>query len=177
MSAGTAPPRLVVVAGIGNRMRHDDGAGPAAAERAAGAGAGGGRPAVEVIGPLGEPLDLLNQWDAADLAIVVDAVRSGARAGTVTLTYLGTDDGALEEPGRAKPSTHGLGLGDVYRIALATGAAPARVALIGIEGRDFSAGEGLSPEVDAGASRAAGLVARLAGTNCPRARRLRPANS
>ncbi len=70
----------VVIAGIGNDMRHDDGAGALVAARALevlGPAAGPGK---EIDGALSselrEPLDLLGNWDEADLAIVIDAVRS-----------------------------------------------------------------------------------------------------
>lgn len=153
----------VVLAGIGNEMRHDDGAGPVVVARAARlAPMGAGAPFAAFETSLSEPLDLLGYWDGADLAIVVDAVRSGAVPGTVTLTWF--EDGAvtLRRVGRPRPSTHGLGVADVYYLARELGLAPCRVALVGIEGQDFSHGEGLSDLVDYGADKAANLVLDLA---------------
>ncbi|HTW08831.1 MAG TPA: hydrogenase maturation protease [Acidimicrobiales bacterium] len=172
----TAAARLVV-AGIGNEMRGDDGAGPAAVERALlqGVASAEGR-AVAVVGPLVGPLDLLDQWEGAEIAVVVDAMRSGSPVGTVTLTYLDAADPEgraangdatsppthrASEGGLSRPGTHGLSFGDVYRIALQTGSAPTRVALICIEGRDFSLGAGMSAEVDAAASRVADIIVGL----------------
>jgi Ni,Fe-hydrogenase maturation factor len=79
----------------------------------------------------------------------------------VTLTWF--EDGAvtLRLAGR-RPGTHGLGVADVYRLAHELGLAPRRVALVGVEGRDFSHGEGLSELVDCGADKAANLVLELA---------------
>jgi hypothetical protein len=51
---------------------------------------------------------------------------------------------------------------DVYCLAHELGLAPRRVALVGVEGQDFSHGEGLSEPVDCGADRAATLVLELA---------------
>ncbi len=139
----------VVVAGIGNTLRRDDGAGPAIVERLEQLLSSPCRPAItaenEVIcaGPFGEPLDLLGCWDGADLALVVDAVRSGAHPGTLTLTWVDAPEGAGQPP-----STHGLSILDVYRLAGVLGQAPARLALLGIEGEDFDHGEGLSQAVE-----------------------------
>ena len=160
-------PRRVVVAGIGNLMRHDDAVGPLVARRVAerfegAAGADAASPGkdldVAFASPLGEPLELLGKWDGADLAVVVDAVRSGAPAGTVTLDWLGP--GGLEAVAgdRRSPSTHGLGVADVFRLASTLGQAPARVALVGVEGADFSFGEGLSAPVAAGLREAVELA-------------------
>jgi hydrogenase maturation protease len=113
-------------------------------------------------GPVNEPLDLLDDWAGEDLAIVVDAVRSGAPPGTVSLTWLEQLSDVLLPAGCARASTHGLGVADVFRLACEIGLAPQRVALIGVEGQDFSHGEGLSTAVEAGAARAVALVVDLA---------------
>jgi hydrogenase maturation protease len=162
-----------VFAGIGNSMRHDDGAGPAAASRAAelararlaasnGAPPGGRELVTLLASPLTEPLDLLDNWQETDLAVVVDAVRSGDAPGTVTVTWLERPgDGPRPLTGN-RPSTHGLGVADVYRLAHEIGIAPRRVAVVGIEGDDFSHGEGLTPAVEEGATKAAALLLQIA---------------
>jgi hydrogenase maturation protease len=112
---------------------------------------------------LTEPLDLLEVWEGTDLAVVVDAIRSGAPAGTVTLSWLDAQGSAPIRVARAdRASTHGLGVADVYTLACELGSAPRRVAIVGIEGGDFSNGEGLSAPVEQAVSRAAGLVVELA---------------
>ena len=87
-------------------------------------------PAVVDIGPAAEPLDLLGRWDAADLAVVIDAIRSGAVPGTVRVVDLTATSG---EDDRAT-STHGIGLRGVLRLAQVVGDAPGRVVVVGIEG-------------------------------------------
>jgi hydrogenase maturation protease len=101
------------------------------------------------LGPIADPLDLLGLWDDADLAVVIDAVRTGAEPGTVRMIELGARPTADAE-GPTPPagsSTHGIGLTGVLRLARAVGRAPRRVVVVGIEGGDFGQGEGLTPEV------------------------------
>ncbi len=168
----------VVIAGIGNDMRHDDGAGALVAARALevlGPAAGPGK---EIDGALSselrEPLDLLGNWDEADLAIVIDAVRSRAEPGTLSLTWFGGEAPGCQMDGPSASiseavavgrgqlaSTHGLGVVGVYRLARAMGHPPRRVVVLGIEGQDFSQGEGLSASVSAVIDNAAAIVVDL----------------
>jgi hydrogenase maturation protease len=151
----------VVIAGLGSEYRRDDGVGPLVARRVA-----------ELVGssidvgPLSDPLDLLGPWDQADLAVVVDAVRSGMAPGTVRCVELasqpvsnrgdgigavlaGEDRGGPGAHGGPATSTHGIGLAGVLRLARAVGRAPTRVVVVGIDGQDFGSGIGLTPEVEA----------------------------
>jgi hydrogenase maturation protease len=156
----------ILVAAMGSEYRRDDGAGLAAARRVAArfasrdAGSTGGS-GIEVVS-VHDPLELLGRWDAAELAVVLDASRSGAPPGTVRVV-------ALEEVERAgtggRRSTHGIGVEEVLRLARTLRCAPAKVVLVGIEGEDFGKGEGLSPAVlegvEAAAERVLGLVEEL----------------
>ena len=78
----------VLVAGLGNEYRSDDGAGPAVAAYVS------ERMSKVVSKVISEPLDLIGAWDDADLAVVVDATRSGSPPGTVQLVDLGTGEDA-----------------------------------------------------------------------------------
>ena len=49
----------------------------------------------------------------------------------------------------SRSSTHSFGVAEAVELARALGRLPARVVVFGIEGRDFTPGEGLSPDVDA----------------------------
>lgn len=159
MSAA-APGEAVVVLGIGNEHRHDDGAGIAVARRAARAAGLTGE-----VEPLGEPLDLLGRWDGAALAVVVDATRSGAEPGTIHLIELTGPGKPATAPERRRgggaTSTHGLGVADVLALARALETAPRRVVLVGIEGADFSHGQGCGPQVAEALEGAAAVVAAL----------------
>ncbi len=153
----TGQAALVVVAGLGSEYRHDDGAGPLVAARAV-EEAGAGRD----IGPIVDPLDLLGIWDGADLAVVVDTVRSGAEPGTLHVVELGCEAGAGVPDDRSGPtSTHGIGLTGVLRLARAVGHAPGRVVVVGVEGTSFDRGTGLSPAVAAALPAAVRRVVEL----------------
>ncbi len=169
----------VVVIGIGSGGRHDDGVGPVVSARAAGLSR------ARDVGPVVDPLDLLGRWDGATLAIVVDAIRSGANPGTIRIVELDVppaaakgrgamarmpatgDPGASHEGREPKPtSSHGIGLVETLQLARAVGQAPARVVVVGIEGQDFSQGIGLSPPVRAAVPAAVRGVVRVV-EECP----------
>ncbi len=155
----TGSARQVVVVGLGSEYRGDDGAGPVVAARAVEAAGAGSD-----IGPMTDPLDLLGAWDRADLAIVVDAVRSGAAAGTLHVVDLPDDpDAGMTARPSGSTSTHGIGLAGVLRLARAVGQAPLRVVVVGIEGEDFDRGVGLSPPVEAAVPGAVRRVVDLMG--------------
>jgi hydrogenase maturation protease len=142
---------------MGSEYRRDDGAGPAVADRVAEL-----RDGVVNIGPIADPLDLLGLWDGAELAVVIDAVHSGAEPGTVRLIEVGAaPKGESGDDPAGTTSTHGIGLAGVLRLARAVGSAPKRVVVVGIEGDDFGQGTGLSPAVDRALPHAARHVMEL----------------
>jgi hydrogenase maturation protease len=146
--SGTAPGVLVV--GLGQRERGDDGVGPAVAE----ALAAQRLPGVRVI-EHEDPVRLLDEWAGADLVVVVDAVRSGQRPGTVRV---------LDANGDPMPDwtggggTHAFGLDAAVELARALDRLPARLVIVGVEAEQFRPGEPLSPAVAA----AIGPAARAA---------------
>lgn len=150
-------PSPVVIVGVGDIGRGDDGVGAEVARQVAAA-----LPQVDVV--VTDPSRLLDALDGAHTAYVVDAVRSGAPPGALhRLDAVPDDDGE-----RAAASSHGLGLGEVLRLGRVLGRLPPRVILIGVECRRFVAGAGLSPAVrEAATAAAAGIVAELAGTARP----------
>ncbi|GAA2280381.1 peptidase M52 [Streptomyces ruber] len=142
----------IVVIGVGNEFRHDDGVGCAVlarlAERAA------GRPPLPPLPPGtvltacdGDPARLLGLWENAGLAVVVDAARAEpSRPGRVHRLVL---DAA--RPGRSATATssHGLGLGDAVELSRVLGRLPDRLVVYAVEGADRSPGKGLSAPVAA----------------------------
>jgi hydrogenase maturation protease len=130
----------VVVIGVGNAYRGDDGAGLATAERLAGLVPAG----VTVVPCEQEPSRLVDAWQGASAAVVVDAVASGAEPGTVHRF----DAAAEALPTRVfRSSTHAFGVGEAIELARALGKLPERVVVYGIEGAAFAAGEGLTAPV------------------------------
>jgi hydrogenase maturation protease len=149
----------VVVIGVGNALRRDDGVGLAVAERVRAAGG------VEVVACEDEPSRMLDAWEGADTALVVDAVASGAAPGTVH--RYDAAEGALPV-GVFRGSTHAFGVGETIELARALGRLPPRVRLYGVEGAAFSAGEGLTPEVEAAVEPLVGELLEEAGcTSAP----------
>lgn len=131
----------LLVIGVGNLLRRDDGVGRIAARAIARAGV----PA-RVIEMEGEGATLLEAWDQAGVVVVIDAMRSGSAPGTVH---------RFEPPADRLPSTlrststHAFGIPDAVALGRTLERLPPRLIVYGIEGADFTAGEGLSPQVDA----------------------------
>ena len=138
----------VVVIGVGNEFRGDDGAGPEAMARLHGR-----LPEdVRLVLSDGEPTRLLEAWTGASVAIVVDAVASdSAPAGTLRRLVLGQATGvggpAAGEAGVA--SSHGLGLETAVGLASALGRLPSMLIVHCVTGADFSQRHGLSEPVAA----------------------------
>jgi len=135
-------PRSVVVIGVGNELRGDDGAGLEAVRRVREQ-----LPAsVGVHLHEGEAIGLLELWQKADTAVLIDAVRSGAPPGTIH--RLDASHAPLPSLVR-RSSSHTIGIGDAIELARALGTLPRRIRVYGIEGHRFEAGAGLSDEVSA----------------------------
>jgi hydrogenase maturation protease len=150
-----------VVIGVGNPYRRDDGAGPAVVERLRHRAAVGAR----LEESDGEPSQLLELWAGAELAIVVDAVRTGRNhPGRIHLRLV--ED--ARPTGVAAPSSHRVDLGDAVALALAVDRMPATLVMYGIEVTDTSFGPGLSPAVEAAADEvAAAILDRLTDRSDP----------
>lgn len=132
------------IIGIGNDYRRDDAVGLLVA-RALKTRAPAG---CEVLEASGEGAQLMELWKDAEAVILIDALQSGHSPGAVRRFAAHRE--AL--PARSfRYSTHAFSLGEAIELARALGEIPPRLEVFGIEGRDFSAGEGLSPEVAAAA--------------------------
>ena len=132
----------VVVIGVGNEFRRDDGAGPAVVASLRGRVP----PEVELVLTDGEPTRLIEAWTGAALAVVVDAVLANPpRPGRVHRFVL---DRPLAGTTRTA-SSHGFGLDDAVRLALALDRMPGRLVVHAIEADDLSQGQGLTPLVAA----------------------------
>jgi len=145
-----------VVIGVGNAYRGDDAAGREVArlvqERVP--------DDLDVVVCELEPTRLIDAWDGAEAALVVDAVSSGGEPGTVH---------RFDATGEALPSrefrssTHALGIGETIELARAIGRLPGRIVVFGIEGETFGSGRELSAGAHSGVERAVELVLEEAG--------------
>ena len=145
-----ARPRTLII-GLGNEYRRDDAVGLVVARRLREAAP----ESVLVLEETGEGASLLESWRDADTVILIDAVRSGAKPGTVHRID------AQAQPIAKKFfrfSTHAFGVAEAVELARALGRLPPRLIVYGVEGRNFEAGVGLSPEVEATAPGVVGAV-------------------
>jgi hydrogenase maturation protease len=124
------------VIGVGADLRGDDASGLVVARRLRARGV----PALTTT-----PDSLLADWQGLDAVVLIDSVRSGAEPGTIHRI----DARRAPLPsGMGGASTHLLGLADAVELARVTDQLPDRLEIIGIEGRAFSLGAPLSPEVE-----------------------------
>ncbi|ARP68642.1 hydrogenase maturation protease [Streptomyces pluripotens] len=159
----TANGRVVVI-GVGNPLRGDDGAGPAVVEALRGQ-----VPENVVLAVSdGEPARMLGLWQGAETVVVVEALRiQPARPGRLhTLT-------AAQAAGHAPAtaSTHALGLGECLALAEALHRLPPELVVHAVEVSDVELGTGLSAPVRSALprliSRTAASVRRALGPDAP----------
>ena len=150
-----------LVIGLGSPDRGDDAVGPAVARTVAAR-----LPGVAVV-ELEDPTALLDLWAGHDPVVVVDAVRSGARAGTVHCLETGQAAPPVGSPAWARTgqgSTHAVGLGEMVELGRALGRLPQRLLVVGVEAEALDHGAPLTPLVAAAVPDAA---ARVCGAVTP----------
>ncbi len=141
----------VLVAGIGNPDRGDDGVGPAVAGRLRGRVPAG----VRVLDCRGDVLALIEEWAGCDAAIVVDATAPHGRPGRIHRLDL------ARRPlpaGFARSSTHAFGIAEAVELARRLDRLPRRLVGFFVEGERFDVGAPLSPAVSAAVGSAARRV-------------------
>jgi hydrogenase maturation protease len=155
--AGYQPSSTIKVIGIGQSLRGDDGAGLAAV-RLWNEIYPHQRDRQNIHVELAElpGVSLLGLLEGATLAILVDAVSSGALPGTVH--QLAEDQ--LDTFGDSSASAHGWGVAETLLLGrnLFPSQMPRKLILIGIEAGQLSLGEQLSPAVEASIPEVARLI-------------------
>ena len=138
-------PRVLVV-GCGSQFAADDNVGleivRCLRER--------GECGCEFLELAGGGLDLLYAFEEAEIILFVDAVESGAPAGTVHLVPLPSSQLKPRSIGRI--SGHGWGLDETLRLARSLGRRVPRLVLLGVELETVSPGSSRTPPVDAALS-------------------------
>jgi hydrogenase maturation protease len=131
------------VIGCGNLDRGDDAAGVLVARRL--------RtlvvkiPEIEIIEHTGDSLSLMDCWVGYEHVIVVDATAASGKPGQVQVWNAHGD----RLPEDAFPcSTHAFGVREAVELARAMNRLPREMLIYGIEGKEFSLGVRLSPEVE-----------------------------
>ncbi|MEU9965831.1 hydrogenase maturation protease [Streptomyces malaysiensis] len=130
----------VVVIGVGNPFRRDDGAGPAILEALR-----ADPPKDTLLADSdGEPGRMLGLWRPQDAVVVVEVVH--AHPGRPGRLHTLTAERAARCAARSA-STHALGLGETFALAAALDRMPRELTVHAVEGADFRLGCGLSPPV------------------------------
>ncbi len=151
MADGPSLKSPIRIIGIGNDYRHDDAAGLIVARRLK----------EQALDPLtiieqsGEGAALMESWKNAEAVILIDAVHSGAKPGTIFCFD------AIAQPLPTQLfhySTHAFSLAEAVEMARALNQLPPRLIVYGIEGKNFTSGIGLSSEVNEAAQ---AVVARV----------------
>lgn len=153
MTPGAGGDPLVI--GLGSPDRGDDAVGPAVARAVASL-----VPGVEVL-EHEDPTALLDLWAERDPVVVVDAVRSGARVGTLHWLETGAtrpplSRGAWAHGGHG--STHAIGLSAMVELGRALGRLPGHLIIVGVEAERFDHGAPMTPLVAASVEVAAAGV-------------------
>jgi hydrogenase maturation protease len=136
----TVGPRIVVI-GVGNEYRSDDGAGITVARRL--------RERfltkITVLEESGEGAALIEAWKGATWVLLVDAVHSGAPPGTIHRLEARV---APVPTGFFHYSTHAFSVAEAIELARSLDQLPPQLIVYGIEGENFAAGVGLSRAVE-----------------------------
>jgi hydrogenase maturation protease len=148
-----------LIIGIGNEYRHDDSVGLVVARRLRDRVPIG----VSITEQSGEGAALLEAWEGRTPVFLVDAIDAGAAPGTICRM----DVNAAPPPAQFfLGSTHAFSVAQATELARALNQLPSRLLLYGIQGKDFSAGVGLSPEVEQGVGEVIGQVLGELRTFC-----------
>jgi len=156
------PQQFVMVIGVGNPHRSDDGAGHAVISRLRDIG----MPDIELVTLPGEATRLIDAWAMADRVILIDASSSSLPPGSVRRFDAVSQDLPATVDGS---SSHGFGVAEAVSLARNLDLLPAELVVYTIEGETFANGSGLSPRVAAAAQQlAADLVRNLIPTETMR---------
>lgn len=143
----------ILVIGIGDPLRSDDGAGPAVIERLRCRRLSG----VQLENHWGEGTALMALWRGHHRVVLVDAMVSDAAPGT--LRWFSRK--APPPSGIFPYSTHRFGLAEAVRLSAVLGELPGELWVLGIEGSCFAPGNTLSPPVAEAVVKAADEIAEL----------------
>jgi len=131
----------VAIIGIGNPMRQDDGVGPAVVEACRADPIAG----CELVQLDGETTRLLEAWRDRELAIVIDAISTGAAPGTIHDLGIAQITPTRRTDPRA--SSHSGGLAAAVELGAALDRLPDTLRVVGIEAGALDHGSEMSGPV------------------------------
>jgi hydrogenase maturation protease len=140
-SALPRPPRVLVI-GVGNASRGDDAVGLVVVRHLRENPLDG----VTIVPTTGDGTMLLALWQDADAVVLVDAVCTGARPGTLQRFEVGS----RPLPAMfSRVSTHAFGVAEAIELARVLHQLPSLLVIYGVEGASFEIGTDLSAQVAA----------------------------
>jgi hydrogenase maturation protease len=152
---GTAPRKILVI-GLGNPDRGDDGIGTRVVHDLVGTLP----PDVTVLARRGDLLSLIEDWAGFDGVVCIDAAAPRGVPGRICRIDLNS----AELPRDVMfTSSHALGLPEAIELARALALAPRQLIVYAVEGGSFEGGTPLTPAVAAAARVVAGQVAAEVG--------------
>lgn len=135
-----SPASKVLLIGIGNEFREDDGLGLYVSRHDKITRLRN----VAIIENSGDGMAMMDAWKDGRKVILIDAVRSGRPAGTIFYFDL------LKDPipsGLFNISTHNIGIPDCITLSKKLDLLPEKLFFYGVEGKNFGHGKKLSPVV------------------------------
>jgi hydrogenase maturation protease len=131
---------LVLVVGVGNQDRGDDGFGLAVANRLLGRVP----PTVSILERSGDAIALIEDWNGIPMVIVIDAVAPISEPGRVHRLDLSNSPLPI---GFAPRSSHAFGVAETVELARRLGRLPRCLVAYLVEGEQFETGAPLSQAV------------------------------
>jgi hydrogenase maturation protease len=132
--------RKLLIIGIGNEMRRDDGLGRHVAQVLARRSV----PGVTVFESAGEGTSLIELWKEHDQVLLIDAFSSDSTPGLLH----SIDASITQVPQQLfHASSHAFGIAEAIEVSRRLDILPLTVFIYGIEGEDFGLGTGLSESV------------------------------
>ena len=147
-----AASRSILVIGIGNQYRFDDGVGPFTARLIREMKIAG----VDVIETIKDGAALVETWDQARAVFIIDATLAGAQPGQVLRIDALAEK--LDVDAFAGFSTHSFGLAESIELGKTLGKLPASLIIFGVEGKNYAKAIGLSQEVEKSARKVAARI-------------------
>jgi len=130
----------MLIIGVGNIFRRDDGAGPSCASMVKLKAPAG----VKVLIRSGEAADLLECWGPDDDVVIIDAMKAGLTPGSFKRIDALQAKFPVED---FKFSSHSFGVAEAVEIGKVLSRLPKSLIVYGIEAGETGDGEGLTPVV------------------------------
>lgn len=140
----TDSPNPVLIIGVGNTLRGDDGVGRYVAREIAKLSI----PGVDIREEPGDGAAIMELWQRREFVFVVDAMFTGASPGAIHRF----DASHTAIPIDTFPcSTHLFSLAEAVEMSRALGTLPPRLIIVGLEAKSFDTGGGITPTLQAAA--------------------------